>query len=421
MTNPKFQINSKLQISNSKQNSVATCMRVFTTVTDSYNHSSELNLFTEMLRKALPADAGMTILNRGGGGPSFLVLRDAIVAALEEDDLPDYILVAREPTLYIDREVVPMLKDLLVRDHGLDCVVPSDFQDLPEESPPVYCSPRGFERFSEEVRKRPEETTPFQGRDVFMFLIRTAALRTMDLPGDLFSTPGILGDRTAVASRTYIHPLFDYYIDKREDVHPLIPDAVESVLDVGCSRGGSGACLKEKCSCRVVGVEMNAGEGSKARDVLDRVVIGDALEVDLGERFDCVTCLDVLEHFASPERLLKRIRCDFLRRDGGRLILSVPNVGHWSVVEDLLAGRWDYHPCGILCNTHLRFFTRETIRGLLEDNGFRVETIEGTDNPMTKTMKARMEGLKNAGMEIDLASLDTLNYIVAAHKKSDLK
>ena len=46
---------------------------------------------------------------------------------------------------------------------------------------------------------------------------------------------------------------------------------------------------------------------------------------------------------------------------GGRLVLSVPNVGHWAVVEDLLAGRWDYLPIGLLCYTHYRFFTRRTL------------------------------------------------------------
>ena len=40
---------------------------------------------------------------------------------------------------------------------------------------------------------------------------------------------------------------------------------------------------------------------------------------------------------------------------GGVVVLSVPNVGHWSVVADLLAGRWDYLPAGLVCVTHLRF------------------------------------------------------------------
>ncbi len=388
-------------------------MHVFTTITDAYNHSAELNLFTARLRKALPPEAVVTILNRGEG-LVFDVLGEAVAAALEEGGLPGRLLVVREPTLYMDREVVPMLNDLLDRSPGLDCVAPSDYRDLPEGVTPGYCSPRGFEQFSAETRKQPGETTPLDDREVFMFLIRTEALRALDPPPDLFSIPGRLGGRAAVASRAYIHPLFDYYIDKREEILPLIPEGVRSVLDVGCSRGGSGAHLKERRPLRVVGVEMNEGEGRKARDHLDRVVIGDALAVDLGERFDLVTCLDVLEHFSDTDRLLRRIRDDFLHREGGWLILSIPNVGHWSVVEDLLAGRWDYHPSGILCNTHLRFFTRETIRGALEDNGFRVETMEGVKSPMPAATRASLEGLAKSGMEVDLRGLDILNYIIVA-------
>ena len=42
-------------------------------------------------------------------------------------------------------------------------------------------------------------------------------------------------------------------------------------------------------------------------------------------------------------------------------IFSIPNVGHYSIVEDLIAGRWDYLPIGLLCYTHFRFFTRHTL------------------------------------------------------------
>ena len=36
------------------------------------------------------------------------------------------------------------------------------------------------------------------------------------------------------------------------------------------------------------------------------------------------------------------------------------------MVEDLLAGRWDYVPIGLLCYTHARFFTRATLEDWIE-------------------------------------------------------
>ncbi|MFH1019911.1 MAG: hypothetical protein V1782_04745, partial [Pseudomonadota bacterium] len=47
--------------------------------------------------------------------------------------------------------------------------------------------------------------------------------------------------------------------------------------------------------------------------------------------------------------------------------------GHWSVVMDLLEGRWDYVPAGIACWTHLRFFTRQSMEQLFRESGLTVE------------------------------------------------
>jgi len=100
------------------------------------------------------------------------------------------------------------------------------------------------------------------------------------------------------------------------------------------------------------------------------------------------------------------------------LLLSIPNVGHWSVVEDLLAGRWDYLPVGLLCNTHMRFFTLKTIRDLLENNSFVVEKIERVKIPMPDPVKAAMQTLTKHVVEIDVPSLETLHYNILARVKS---
>jgi hypothetical protein len=41
----------------------------------------------------------------------------------------------------------------------------------------------------------------------------------------------------------------------------------------------------------------------------------------------------------------------------------------------LLLGKWEYTDDGIMDWTHLRFFSRDTIRKLLIDTGFTVEKI----------------------------------------------
>jgi hypothetical protein len=58
---------------------------------------------------------------------------------------------------------------------------------------------------------------------------------------------------------------------------------------------------------------------------------------------------------------------------GGAILVSVPNVAHWSVRLSLLFGRFEYARSGILDRTHLRFFTRRSFLRTLELAGLEVE------------------------------------------------
>ena len=88
------------------------------------------------------------------------------------------------------------------------------------------------------------------------------------------------------------------------------------------------------------------------------------------EKFDTVLLPDILEHLYHPERLLQD--CQKVLDHHGRLIVSVPNVANITVRLSLLFGSWNYTERGILDRTHYRFYTRKTIRKLLEENGYQV-------------------------------------------------
>src|SRR5207253_11516920 len=94
---------------------------------------------------------------------------------------------------------------------------------------------------------------------------------------------------------------------------------------------------------------------------------------------EVVVCADVLEHLASPEWLLERIR-GWLR-PGGTLLVSLPNVANVSVRLAVLAGRFPYAERGILDRTHLRFYTRRSARELIERSGLRVRAVRATAMP----------------------------------------
>ena len=64
------------------------------------------------------------------------------------------------------------------------------------------------------------------------------------------------------------------------------------------------------------------------------------------ESFDCIIAADVLEHLVDPWTVLAQLRARLV--PGGVLVASIPNVGHWEVVRDLLEGRWQYTSDGLL-------------------------------------------------------------------------
>ncbi len=143
-----------------------------------------------------------------------------------------------------------------------------------------------------------------------------------------------------------------------------------TVLDVGCGRGQNGELARKK-GAHVVGIESWGPSIEAARKRMDEVLDAD-VESDeaarlLGDRrFDLILFGDVLEHTRDPQAVLARF-LPFLE-DGGHIIVSLPNVAAWTVRLDLLRGKFEYAQSGILDETHLRFFTRETAKRLVAGN-----------------------------------------------------
>lgn len=145
------------------------------------------------------------------------------------------------------------------------------------------------------------------------------------------------------------------------------------VLDVGCGTAEFALMLQSRLACDVVGVEPHEGRAARARSNGLNVVGGFLTpEVVAAQRaFDVVTFMDVLEHVPDPVELLS-VAAGGLSSNGS-VIVSVPNVAHWTVRLKLLSGRFDYQPTGIMDATHLRWFTQKTIGGVLNAAGLRIE------------------------------------------------
>ena len=245
-----------------------------------------------------------------------------------------------------------------------------------------------------------------------VYAVRREALADLasELPLDEASAELVRSGRRAAVDRgAYLHRYGEMDGQPRQDLAELLPRNTRSVLDVGCSRGATAAVLRERGVLRVVGIEPDAGDAAAAAATCDRVL--EARLEDVGEdfagQFDAILFGDVLEHLVDPSAALTRVR-PWLS-ESGVVAASVPNVGHWSVIVDLLEGRFDYVPYSLLSGTHLRFFTRATVTDLFEASGYRVEAVRTVDFPAPAPFAPKFSRLSAVpGSSSDLAAAEFL-------------
>jgi 2-polyprenyl-3-methyl-5-hydroxy-6-metoxy-1,4-benzoquinol methylase len=205
---------------------------------------------------------------------------------------------------------------------------------------------------------------------------------------------------------------------ERPELTRRLPDGALRVLDVGCgAAGGIASARSRERALTITGIERDPGLAAQARERCDRVEEGDLREVlprlaREGERFDALIFADVLEHLDDPVAPLHAART--LAAPRARLLVSVPNVGHLSVVRDLLLGRFDPVPAGLLDAGHLRWFTREYLAQILEEAGWRIDSIEsepGAPSPDPEPLRR----LAELWPDVDSESLGTYQWIAQAH------
>ncbi|HEV2787340.1 MAG TPA: class I SAM-dependent methyltransferase [Solirubrobacteraceae bacterium] len=140
-----------------------------------------------------------------------------------------------------------------------------------------------------------------------------------------------------------------------------------TLLDLGCWVGFLLSEAQER-GWSVIGVEPSEFASAYARERLGLDVrTGDLFTTALPLRhFDAVVLGDVIEHLPHPGEALDRMA--ELLRPGGIAWMALPDAG--SVVARGLRGRW-----WSVIPTHVQFFTRGSLRTLLERHGWTVLDI----------------------------------------------
>jgi 2-polyprenyl-3-methyl-5-hydroxy-6-metoxy-1,4-benzoquinol methylase len=182
-----------------------------------------------------------------------------------------------------------------------------------------------------------------------------------------------------------------YFHHARPEIVARVEPAGKRILDVGCAAGAMGAAMLAAGATEVVGIEVHAPAAAIARG---RVTSVFGYDIDqLPELpfppgyFDVITLADVLEHLRDPPAVLRHLR-RWLSGDG-RIVCSLPNVRHESVLLPLLVhGQWDYVEAGILDRTHLRFFTLESMLRMLREAGYEPDgRVEGVGAPASPAIE----------------------------------
>jgi SAM-dependent methyltransferase len=148
--------------------------------------------------------------------------------------------------------------------------------------------------------------------------------------------------------------------------------------------------MEGSLGCHVTGLEMDPAATAIAVERCSEVYTVDLDSPDApkpatdGAPYDMLLAAAVLEHLKQPERLL-RAAGDLLA-PGARVIVSLPNIAHWSIRLRLLAGQFDYTDYGIMDRTHLHLYTVSTGRALLEDSGYTVSDLHIAGSGLQNTL-----------------------------------
>lgn len=163
-------------------------------------------------------------------------------------------------------------------------------------------------------------------------------------------------------------------------IHRLVIDRVPNgsrVLDVGCASGYVGEFLIKEKGCRLYGIESNAQSAQEAKAIGYEVVatspVEQAISMFAGEKFDVIILADVLEHLVDPLGALVAIKN--LLDANGQIIVSLPNIAHYSIRSKILFGDFNATETGILDGTHLHHYTLESATKLFESANLTVREV----------------------------------------------
>jgi 2-polyprenyl-3-methyl-5-hydroxy-6-metoxy-1,4-benzoquinol methylase len=193
----------------------------------------------------------------------------------------------------------------------------------------------------------------------------------------------------------------------RENIH--------NILEVGCASGANLMGLKNSYpDAALYGIELNPHAADIA-NCFANVVQGN-IETDeipfKDVNFDVIMFGDVLEHLRNPEETIRM--CKNYLSENGRIVCSIPNVQHISVLRPLIYGRFEYTEVGLLDKTHIHLFTGQEIVKMFANAGYTIEKMICGAVNLSKEDEEAIVKLRKVFPDTNEIEFKTFQYLVCA-------
>ena len=250
-----------------------------------------------------------------------------------------------------------------------------------------------------------------------IFAISTSLLKKLPENTKLASIKNLLtNNEVEVFNKGWLHYFnYDANYDERSDLFN-IENIFGDVLEIGCFKGKMAKVGKKLNSCKWTGIDIHFNNLKEAKNYVDFpliAAISDKLPIKKSKKFDFIICADFIEHIPYPWDLLKDFNNHI--KDNGKLIISVPNIGHWSIIRDLLQGKFDETPSGTLCVTHLRHGTLKNWKKWIENSGWTIDKMVREKISFNEEFNKLLE---YSDINHDIDNLETYRFKFVASKKS---
>ena len=171
-----------------------------------------------------------------------------------------------------------------------------------------------------------------------------------------------------------LNPLRLEYITSRLDIRD------KKILDIGC---GGGILSEElsKMGAKVTGIDSSkksiniAQKHAKEQDLDIEYINGSILDISNLGNYDCIICLEMIEHIHEPKKLIEKIKS--ISQKKSHLFMSTINRNFKSFILAKIFAEYILEVVTRGTHQYAKFVTPYELNTMLEQNKFSVRSIDG--------------------------------------------